>query len=138
MCGVGMKDAGSQDGVDGPALASLQSRLRCLQQGFGNFRNHETTIVMIDDKGSTPVPEWRPDLDALAFRPSGHSGTCVVHRRAFRALVGHPASDHECLSYFHAELATFVAAALAKIARQNLTGTDNFHLTSRDVSRSKI
>ena len=31
--------------------------------------------------------KWRHDIDALAFRPEGHRGTCVVHRLAFRTLM---------------------------------------------------
>lgn len=138
MCCVGMKDADSQEGVDAPALAWMRSMLQRLLQGLSSFHDHETKIVTIGDEGSKPIPEWRSDLDALAFRPASSSGLCVVHRRAFRALVGHPASDQECLSYFRAEWPAFVAAALAKIARQKLTDTDNFHLTSRDVNRSKL
>lgn len=90
---------------------------------------------MTTDVASSPAnPEWRSDLDALAFRPAGHDGVCVVHRRAFRALLGHSGTDQDCLAYFHARVAAFEAAALAKITRRHLGPMNNFHLTSRDVS----
>ena len=78
--------------------------------------------------------EWRHDIDALAFRITGHGGLCVVHRRAFRALAGHPASALECLAYFRAEMVAFEDAARAKIARRGLGFDESLHLTSRDVS----
>jgi hypothetical protein len=83
------------------------------------------------------IPEWRSDIDSLAFHPPGHSGLCVIHRQAFRTLIGHPATDQECLAYFRNQFTAFEVAALEKIACRNLSTQANFHLTSRDVSRSQ-
>jgi len=33
-------------------------------------------------------PRWRDDIDALQFEPAGHGGLCLVHRLAFRRLLG--------------------------------------------------
>ncbi len=59
-----------------------------------------------------------------------------MHRRAFRALLRHPATDQECMDYFRANSSAFHAAACAKLGRRRLLFTDAFHLTSRDVSRA--
>lgn len=80
--------------------------------------------------------EWRDDIDSLAFQPAGHSGFCVIHRRAFETLLGQKASPSLCADYFKAHRPTFEQAAAGKIARAALRGPDNFHLTSRDVARA--
>jgi hypothetical protein len=78
---------------------------------------------------------WRSDIDSLSFRPPGHGGDCIVHRRAFRTLLGFNPSPQDCATCFAERRAAFLGAAAAKIARERL-GTDaNFHLTSRDVAR---
>ncbi len=77
---------------------------------------------------------WRDDIDALAFRPAGHQGFCMVHRLALRTVIGRRASPAECLDYFAANRPVFEAAARAKIARTGLPPDANFHLTSRDIS----
>ena len=89
---------------------------------------------MTADASASPAAEWRHDIDALTFRPGGHGGVCVVHRLAFRALVGRPANDRECLAYFRAQAGAFEDAARAKIAGRGLGHGENFHLTSRDVT----
>ena len=81
---------------------------------------------------------WRDQIDSLAFRAEGHAGVCVVHRRAFETLLGHSASPAECVAYFTAQRSTFARAAAAKIARASLGSADNFHLTSRDITRTMI
>ena len=73
---------------------------------------------------------WRPDIDALEFKPSGSAQLCMVHRLAFRTLIGQRPSEEECLTWFAAHRGAFEAAASVKIAR-GVAG--NFHLTSRDV-----
>ena len=78
---------------------------------------------------------WRNDIDALAFRPAGHQGWCMVHRLALRTVIGRPASPAECLDYFTAHQSVFEEAARAKIARAVLPAEANFHLTSRDIRR---
>ena len=81
-----------------------------------------------------PAPaEWRADVDALAFRPAGHAGFCMVHRLAFRVLVGASAAPEDCLALFAGERAAFETAARAKIARRTLAPEANFHLDSRDI-----
>lgn len=41
-----------------------------------------------DEPSAGSTAEWREDLDALQFPVPGHDAHCLVHRRAFRALVG--------------------------------------------------
>jgi hypothetical protein len=80
---------------------------------------------------------WRPEIDALAFRPSGHGAECVLHRLAFRALTGRPdPTPSDCERLFASRRADFDRAAAAKIARRALPADAAFHLTSRDVARS--
>jgi hypothetical protein len=78
---------------------------------------------------------WRSHIDALAFQPDGRQEYCVVHRRAFRTLLGFDPTPEECESFFRANRAAFEAAASAKIDEKNIAGGLNFHLTSRDVAR---
>jgi hypothetical protein len=79
---------------------------------------------------------WRHDIDALAFRPGGHEGTCMVHRLAFRALMRLVPTPDACMAYFTAHEDTFRLSAQAKIRRQALPPDTNFHLTSRDLARA--
>jgi hypothetical protein len=79
---------------------------------------------------------WRPDLDSLSFRPQGHGGHCVVHRRAFQTLLGFRPSPEDCAACFAERRAAFHRAAAAKIIRVSLHKDANFHLTSRDVARA--
>ncbi|CAN5324363.1 hypothetical protein BH11PSE4_BH11PSE4_34550 [soil metagenome] len=80
-------------------------------------------------------PTWRDDIDSLAFRPDGHDGVCMVHRRAFRTLLKRTASPEDCAEFFHGHESAFHAAAHAKIVRAKLEQGANLHLTSRDVAR---
>ena len=80
-------------------------------------------------------PAWRADIDSLAFRPDGHGGVCMVHRRAFRTLLKRTASPEECAAFYQSHEAAFHAAARAKIVRVTLGQGANLHLTSRDVKR---
>jgi hypothetical protein len=77
---------------------------------------------------------WRSDLDSLSFRPAGHSGQCLVHRRAFRTILGFNPTPAAC---FLQQQSAFQAAAAAKIARTSLAADANFHLTSRDILRAR-
>jgi hypothetical protein len=81
------------------------------------------------------TPVWRTDIDALAFQPEGHSGLCMVHRRAFRTLLRVTPSPRECVEFFNAHHEAFQAAARAKLLRVSVPTTANLHLTSRDVTR---
>jgi hypothetical protein len=81
------------------------------------------------------TPVWRTDIDALAFQPEGHSGLCMVHRRAFRTLLRVTPSPRECVEFFNAHHEAFQAAARAKLLRVSVPRTANLHLTSRDVTR---
>ena len=82
------------------------------------------------------VSVWRADIDSLQFRPQGHDGWCVVHRRAFRTLLALEPSSEDCQAWFAANSAAFQRAAVAKVTRSALRSDANFHLTSRDVSRA--
>ena len=84
------------------------------------------------------APEWRDEINSLAFRPEGHEGMCIIHRRALETLLGRCASPSDCKAYFEAHKPAFAAAAAAKIARAMLNGGENFHLTSRDVARCRF
>jgi hypothetical protein len=80
-------------------------------------------------------PIWRSDIDSLAFRPSGHMGMCVIHRRAFRTLLGCTPSPQQSIDFYLLHRDSFEAAARAKLAARSIRETENFHLTSRDVRR---
>jgi hypothetical protein len=79
---------------------------------------------------------WRSDIDALAFRPDGHQGTCMVHRLAFRTLMRIMPTPDACIAYFTAHEGAFRDSAQAKISRKGLEPDANFHLTSRDLARA--
>ena len=81
------------------------------------------------------LPHWRSDIDALAFRPTGHQGSCVIHRRAFRTLLKVPPSPQQCIDFYLRHHNAFEAAAREKMRLKQLPATANFHLTSRDIRR---
>lgn len=78
---------------------------------------------------------WRSDIDALAFPAGGSGAFCVVHRRAFRTLMGGDPTPGACETFFQANRAAFEAAASAKTREKRVARALNFHLTSRDVAR---
>jgi hypothetical protein len=84
---------------------------------------------------SSPPAIWRDDIDALEFDVAGHGGVCLIHRLAFRKLLGKAPAAETCLAFFVAHTSAFVAAAREKIAKQQLPPGRNFHLNSRDVTR---
>lgn len=83
---------------------------------------------------------WRDDIDALQFEPAGHGGLCLIHRLAFRKLLGPGTAPDPatCLSLFESHHPAFTAAAITKIAAQTLPPGRNFHLNSRDVRRQMM
>jgi hypothetical protein len=83
----------------------------------------------------SPSPHWRDDVDALAFRPDGHDGLCLVHRHAFRTLLRAMPRPEQCEDFFAAHRDAFQAAARAKLLRAKIAAGANFHLTSRDLRR---
>jgi hypothetical protein len=84
----------------------------------------------------TDSPSWRDDVEALAFRPDGHLGLCMVHRHAFRTLLRAMPSPEQCADFFGAHELAFQAAAREKVLRASVAMDANFHLTSRDLSRA--
>jgi hypothetical protein len=78
--------------------------------------------------------EWREDIDALQFRIA-EGRACMVHRLAFRRLLGRTPQRDDCMSYFVARASTFRIAAALKVARCGIAAGRNFHLTSRDITR---
>jgi hypothetical protein len=84
---------------------------------------------------SSQQPLWRDDIDALQFDAAGHGGVCLIHRLAFRRLLGAVPAAENCLAFFADHQAAFTAAAAAKIGAQSLPPGRNFHLNSRDVTR---
>jgi hypothetical protein len=78
--------------------------------------------------------DWREDIDALQFA-AVNGGGCMVHRLAFRRLLGITPSRADCLAYFAAHAPAFRAAAAQKIALRGIAPGRNLHLTSRDIRR---
>jgi hypothetical protein len=95
-------------------------------------------------ESSTPggVPNagavWRSDIDALAFPVGAHAASCMVHRRAFRTLLGFDPAPADCLRHFSEHEHAFRSAAAAKIAQNQLLAGTNLHLTSRDIARKLL
>ena len=81
---------------------------------------------------------WRSDLDSLSFQPQGHTGRCIVHRRAFQTLLGFKPTPAQCTACYLRKHAAFQRAAAAKISRATLPNDANFHLTSRDILRAPV
>jgi hypothetical protein len=81
---------------------------------------------------------WRADLDSLSFQPRGHAGHCLIHRRAFKTILGFNPTPDDCAACFQQKQAAFQAAAAEKIGRAALTADANFHLTSRDILRAAV
>lgn len=83
-----------------------------------------------------PLAFWRSDLDALSFQPCEHTGECLVHRGAFRTLLGFDPSPADCERWFMSHHAAVYRAAAEKISRVRLQAHARFHLTSRDITRN--
>lgn len=81
-----------------------------------------------------PAAEWRPDIDALQFA-AVPGNACMVHRLAFRRLLGRSPCPADCIAYFTAHTPAFCAAVAAKMTRDGLTPGRSFHLNSRDIAR---
>ena len=84
---------------------------------------------------SSKTPIWRDDIDSLAFQPREHAGLCMVHRRAFRTLLRATPSPRQCVDFYISHEDAFQSAARAKLLRVAVPKAENFHLTSRDVTR---
>jgi hypothetical protein len=85
----------------------------------------------------TPHSAWHTAVDALGFQPQGHRGLCLVHRLAFRTLLGVEPTPADCHAYFDEWQTIFQRAAAAKIRRAGLSVDVNFHLSSRDIRRAQ-
>jgi hypothetical protein len=81
-------------------------------------------------------PTWWGEIESLAFYPGGYAGLCVVHRLAFRTLLGFDPTPEQCQALYLKEKYAFERAAQDKIARRHLASEANFHLTSRDILRA--
>ncbi|MEB2844646.1 hypothetical protein [Endobacterium cereale] len=83
---------------------------------------------------------WRDDLDALGFavffEGKDHGAACLVHRRAFRILIGFDPVVADCLAYYANNAEVFQAAAWAKIDRQSIPQGRSLNLNSRDIRRA--
>ena len=77
--------------------------------------------------------EWDGANDCLAFSPPGEDGRCVMHRRAFRALLRQEPTPTECLAFAARHQAAFWLAARLKMQRAGLEPGARFHITSRDL-----
>ena len=102
-----------------------------------NWARRRAVAGIADDRlmPHNKTPTWRDDIDALAFQPADHRGVCMVHRRAFRTLLGTVPSPQQCVDFYHSHRDAFQAAARAKVIRAGVADQANFHLTSRDVTR---
>lgn len=69
---------------------------------------------------------WREDIDALQFA-TGSGGACMVHRLAFRRLLGFTPLRADCLAFFAAHAPAFGAAAAKKIALRGIAPGRNLH-----------
>lgn len=78
---------------------------------------------------------WRDDLDALQFAAE-NGGNCIVHRRAFRAMLRKPPMQHNCIEFYEQHGAAFETAAKAKINNGGVPEGSNFHLNSRQIRNS--
>ncbi|MBP2291585.1 DUF1488 family protein [Azospirillum rugosum] len=84
-----------------------------------------------------PDAEWSRAIDSLVFTPDGHRGRCVVHRLAFRALLGlRQPEPADGLAHFAAHRAAYQRAAARKIVDRGLPPDASLHLTSRAVQRA--
>jgi hypothetical protein len=72
----------------------------------------------------------------LSFQPPEHTGECLVHRGAFRTLLGFDPSPADCEQWFTNHRTAIYQAAAEKISRVSLHIQDRFHLTSRDIIRA--
>jgi hypothetical protein len=81
---------------------------------------------------------WRSDLGSLSFQPRGHAGQCLIHRRAFKTILGFNPTPDDCAALFQQRQPAFQAAAAAKIGQAALAADANFHLTSRDILRAPL
>lgn len=79
--------------------------------------------------------EWRDDLDALQFAAGTGGALCMIHRLAFRSLIGREPQKQDCIEWYDHNAAVFQAAAIDKMTRLNLPKDRNLHIDSRDVSR---
>jgi hypothetical protein len=117
----------ASDRVESQSIAASWQKARFPKLPWGHTEDQSMPF-------SKP-PIWRNDIDALAFQPEEHIGLCMVHRRAFRTLLGVTPSPRQCIEFFNAHQAAFQAAARAKLLQTRVATTETFHLTSRDVSR---
>lgn len=87
------------------------------------------------EDGQDMVIEWRNDLQAVSFRPTGHHAPCMIHRLAIRTLAGRLLTPEECLAFARSQAGLLQAAAAWKIRANKLPPERSLHLTSRDVRR---
>lgn len=90
---------------------------------------------MPNESGKMCDATWRPDIDAVEFRPHDHSGVCMIHRLAFRTLIGRSPDATACVMFFADNKPAFLLAAENKISQGKIEIHRNFHLNSRDVRR---
>lgn len=88
------------------------------------------------EREETTTCFWREDIDSLAFHPDGHKGLCVIHRRAFRTLLGFSPESKDCFVYFENRRDIFQHAATEKISRARVLADGSFHLNSRDIRQT--
>src|SRR5262249_43117554 len=84
-----------------PALraASKRASRRLTPEGLSRCSAAMMAHVEASHPGDVPNAGavWRSDIDALAFRLDQHSASCMVHRRAFRTLLGFDPAPADCL-----------------------------------------
>jgi len=75
---------------------------------------------------------WRTDIESLVFPIRDQAATCVVHRGAFRTLLGAEPTPQACLTYFEEFEDAFRAAASLKMTRKYIPVGTNLHLSSNE------
>ncbi|MTV14735.1 MULTISPECIES: hypothetical protein [Bradyrhizobium] len=91
-----------------------------------------------EDAAANGGVQWRTDIASLVFPVPDHRAICVVHRGAFRTLLGAEPVPEACIDYFERYEDAFKAAARAKIERKRILPGTNLHLTSRDITRKLL
>src|SRR5215475_698511 len=107
-----------------PAVPAFRGSLRCDEKELSAADDGAAMTAHVESSPPAGAPNagavWRSDIDALAFRLDEHSASCMVHRRAFRTLLGFEPAPADCLRHFCEHEHAFRSAAAAKIAQKKL------------------
>lgn len=83
------------------------------------------------------IAQWAAEADAVRFSaPNG--GSCLIHRLAFRALLGRDPRVAECVDFVNLNIEAISAAAATRLSSAKIGRGINFHLNSRQIRRATI